>query len=199
MNEAIQYQPRTWMETSEALLSPMKTLGTITEEAQAKWVADQLKFAKRLFKQIKEEMDAHLEQPLAEAKKIRADYSVAIKNAEAAVELATAALRRYAFQVEESRRSALEALEKAKQRAVATGAPQELPKEVVKAPPALNLAGTGIHVRQRWTFRVVDFSKVPDTMKMIDSQAVNRAIESGSRGGDIAGIEIYQEKAFVDR
>jgi len=47
-------------------------------------------------------------------------------------------------------------------------------------------------VQKRWTFEVVDKSKVPVEYLSVDSTAVRAAIRDGER--DIPGLRIYQEK-----
>jgi hypothetical protein len=46
--------------------------------------------------------------------------------------------------------------------------------------------------RKVWTFRVKEFSKIPDVYKVINQVAVNQSIRDGVR--DIPGIDIYQEE-----
>lgn len=52
-------------------------------------------------------------------------------------------------------------------------------------------AGSQATSVKRWTFEIVDFSKVPDQYKEIVSAKVNRAIRDGVR--EIDGLKIYQE------
>lgn len=47
---------------------------------------------------------------------------------------------------------------------------------------------------KRWTYKITDFSKLPDEYKMIDAGAVRAAINSGNR--EIPGLEIYQEESI---
>ena len=49
-----------------------------------------------------------------------------------------------------------------------------------------------VQSRKVWTFKVKDFSKVPDEFKNINQVAVNLAIRDGARS--IEGLEIYQEE-----
>jgi hypothetical protein len=47
--------------------------------------------------------------------------------------------------------------------------------------------------RKRWTFKIVDISKVPSAYMVLDSRLVNDAIRNGAR--EIPGLEIYQEES----
>ena len=49
--------------------------------------------------------------------------------------------------------------------------------------------------RKVWTFRVKEFSKIPDVYKVINQVAVNQSIRDGVR--DIPGIEVYQEEQLA--
>ena len=46
--------------------------------------------------------------------------------------------------------------------------------------------------RKVWKFKVVDFSQVPDTFKVLNQVAINEMIRQGIR--QIKGLEIYQEE-----
>lgn len=52
-------------------------------------------------------------------------------------------------------------------------------------------------IRKRWTYEVVDLSKVPVVYMQINSGAIRDAINTGVR--DIAGIRIYQEESLSTR
>ena len=49
-----------------------------------------------------------------------------------------------------------------------------------------------VQSRKVWTFKVVNFSKVPDEFKNLNQVAVNLAIRDGARS--IEGLEIFQEE-----
>lgn len=49
--------------------------------------------------------------------------------------------------------------------------------------------------RKVWTFKVKEFSKIPDVYKVINQVAVNQSIRDGVR--DIPGIEVYQEEQLA--
>jgi len=49
-------------------------------------------------------------------------------------------------------------------------------------------------VRKDWTFEVIDFSKVEDKYKELNSVAVNQDIRNGVR--DIKGLRIYQKETL---
>lgn len=55
----------------------------------------------------------------------------------------------------------------------------------------INQSSSNSVVRNIWTFKVVDFSKVPVEFLQLNSVAVRDAIKSGVR--NINGLEIYQE------
>jgi len=49
-----------------------------------------------------------------------------------------------------------------------------------------------ITTRKRWTYEIIDFSKVPDKYKEIDAVKVNQAIRAGVR--QIEGLKIYEKE-----
>ena len=59
-----------------------------------------------------------------------------------------------------------------------------------------------VHTSKRWTFEVLDFSKVPDEMKLINEVKINNLIRAhtltvggvSSCGLEIAGIKIFQRE-----
>ena len=51
--------------------------------------------------------------------------------------------------------------------------------------------------RKDWTFKIVDFERIPREYLMVDSKKVNAAIRAGVR--EIPGIEIYQEVEIATR
>ena len=65
----------------------------------------------------------------------------------------------------------------------------------VKAPVVMDRPDNKIgntQTRKVWTFKVVDFSKMPDEYKMLNNVAVNQALRDGAR--EIKGVKIYQEE-----
>ena len=56
--------------------------------------------------------------------------------------------------------------------------------------------GSSYTVR-KWTFKEVDFEKVPDEYKQLDSKAINAAIKNGER--NIPGLEIYEKESIAVR
>ena len=67
----------------------------------------------------------------------------------------------------------------------------------VNAPVILERPETKIgntQISKVWRWRVVDFTKLPDDYKEVNSVAVNQAIREGKR--EVAGLEIYQEEAL---
>ena len=66
--------------------------------------------------------------------------------------------------------------------------------KIIDAPAktsTINQTSSNSVVRNIWTFKVVDLSKVPVEFIQINSVAVRDAIKSGVR--NINGLEIYQE------
>lgn len=55
----------------------------------------------------------------------------------------------------------------------------------------INQSSATSTVRQIWTFRVVDFSKIPADYLILDEKKVRDAIRGGCR--DITGLEIFQQ------
>ena len=65
----------------------------------------------------------------------------------------------------------------------------------VKAPVVLDRPDNKIgntQTRKVWTFEVVDFTKVPNEYKELNTARVNGAIREGAR--EIKGLKIYQEE-----
>ena len=68
----------------------------------------------------------------------------------------------------------------------------------VKAPVVIDRPDTQIgntQTRKTWTFEVVDFSKVPDDHKMINSPTIMAQVRAGVR--EIAGLKIYQKESIA--
>lgn len=66
-------------------------------------------------------------------------------------------------------------------------------EEPITIAPVVNKIGN-MQTVKRWTFELVDFSKVPDDYKSLNNTEVNGAIRSGIR--DIPGLKIYQEESL---
>ena len=69
----------------------------------------------------------------------------------------------------------------------------EVSAPVVLERPENKIGNT--QTRKVWTFRVKEFSKIPDVYKVINQVAVNQSIRDGVR--DIPGIEVYQEEQLA--
>ena len=59
--------------------------------------------------------------------------------------------------------------------------------------PVENKIGN-VQTVKRWTFEVVDFSKVPEKFKMADELGIKEAIRDGIR--EIPGVKIYQTESL---
>lgn len=71
--------------------------------------------------------------------------------------------------------------------------PVEVPQEAVKiARGAVATAGVALH----WRWKVVDFSKIPDSWKTTKDKEIQKAIEHGQA---IDGIESWQEESIRTR
>ncbi len=66
-------------------------------------------------------------------------------------------------------------------------------EEPITIAPVVNKIGN-MQTVKRWTFEIIDFSKVPDDYKSLNNTEVNGAIRSGIR--DIPGLKIYQEESL---
>ena len=64
-------------------------------------------------------------------------------------------------------------------------------KEVVELEKVKATIGS-TRTKKVWTFEIVDFSKVPDSYKELNSVAVNQAIRTGVR--EINGLKIFQKE-----
>ena len=69
----------------------------------------------------------------------------------------------------------------------------EVKVEPIIVAPVVNKIGN-MQTVKRWTFEIIDFSKVPDGYKSINSTEVNCAIRSGNR--DIPGLKIFQSESL---
>lgn len=69
----------------------------------------------------------------------------------------------------------------------------EVEVEPIIVAPVVNKIGN-MQTVKRWTFEIIDFSKVPDIFKAINAVEINAAIRSGNR--DIPGLKIYQEESL---
>lgn len=68
----------------------------------------------------------------------------------------------------------------------------------IKETPVAPIKSVGsTTVTKRWTFKVVDETKVPREFLSLDSGLVRGAIRQGKR--EIAGLEIYQESSITTR
>lgn len=81
------------------------------------------------------------------------------------------------------------------ERELAEAKVQQIKEETIaKAPEASRATSTGAgtaSVRKIWKYEVIDFSKVPDGFKTIDSGAITGAIREGMR--EIDGLRIFQD------
>ena len=66
-------------------------------------------------------------------------------------------------------------------------------EEPITIAPVVNKIGN-MQTVKRWTYDVIDFSKIPDSYKSLNNTEVNGAIRSGVR--DIPGLKIYQEESL---
>ena len=66
-------------------------------------------------------------------------------------------------------------------------------EEPIVIAPVVNRIGN-MQTVKRWTFEVVDFAKVPDDLKLINSTAVNSIIRESIRA--VPGLKIYQEESL---
>ena len=68
-----------------------------------------------------------------------------------------------------------------------------MPKEKLK----VTTDNGTVYERKYWTFKIVNFDKIPREYLMVDSKKVNAAIRAGIR--NIDGLEIYQEVEIATR
>lgn len=134
-----------------------------------------------------------LTKPLLDAKREVDAIFKPITTAMAAVKEALSdKLLNYDRRAAESKRAALAAIEQAHQ----TGdqqAVQQHASALEAPPPALK----GVHTRKRWTYRVVDWTKIPLNFMLPDHVKIQEAIKSGIR--EMPGLEIYEETMVVAR
>lgn len=76
---------------------------------------------------------------------------------------------------------------------------QYIEKPVIIETPDLNKRTESgfVHTKKRWTFEVVDASKIPKKYWTVDNVAINNEIRSGIR--EIKGLRIYQESELAVR
>ena len=91
--------------------------------------------------------------------------------------------------------------ELAKQEAEEAGVeapPMQAPEPVVKKQTVTRTeSGTSAHMRTRWTFKVLDFNKVPRAYLVLDEKKVRAAIQAGIH--NIDGLEVFEEPVTVLR
>ena len=150
--------------------------------------AKRLSFTKPLNESLKNINDTFrvMREPLEKARGIVTNVIMSWKREETA--------RIYEEQQALRRRQEAEAAERAKAIHDEEAEPITM---IIKAPekiaPVENKIGN-VQTVKRWTFEVVDFTKIPDSFKVINPGAVNLAIRGGTR--EIPGLKIYQSESL---
>jgi len=172
-------------EKASELLVMIKKWGSKLDEERKKRVAIPNQFVKKVNARAKEFLN-----PLS---KYERDLKAKIRDYKIRIELERREMEKKA---EEERKQLQEQLDKeAKEKGIEPVKLPEIamPKEKLK----VNTDNGTVYERKHWTFKIVDFEKIPREYLMIDNKKVNAAIRAGVR--NIDGLEIYQEVEIATR
>ena len=167
------------------------------KEAEKRIEDKRLEFTKPLNQSLKAINDTFrkLKEPLGHAKRLLSDKVLSWRETEQAKVRIEEEKRR---KIEEEKiRKIMEARKNAKSEEEKRELVEEIieseePKSEVEEPES-TIGNT--RARKVWSFKVMDFAKVPDKYKSINQVEVNADIRAGER--DIAGLKIYQKEILT--
>lgn len=73
---------------------------------------------------------------------------------------------------------------------------ERLPQEIKKIEPP---KPAGVSFRSVWKWKVTDFAKLSDTLKMPNEKAINALVSSVKGAQQIDGIEVWEEKVVASK
>jgi len=104
-------------------------------------------------------------------------------------------LKNEAIEREEQRRQKIRHAHEAKGHKV-SDEPIEIEREIAPAVPDLKHTDS-TQVRKQWQWQVVDESKIPRSLFVLDTVYIGKAVRQGTR--EIPGIRIYQDEVRVNQ
>jgi len=189
-----------WKKRFTQLEEKVKTL-EITNEESCQKAAELLATIAKYEKKINEECEKRIAIPKTFIKKVKARANEVVKPLTNSKKIVKLKLKDYKTRLEmerremekkaeEERKRLQEQLDKeAKKKGIE---PVKLPKIAMPKEKLKVTTDNGtVYERKHWTFKIVDFEKIPREYLMVDTKKVNAAIRAGVR--KIAGLEIYQE------
>ena len=195
-----------WKKRFTQLEEEVKTLEIVNEESCQK-AAELLATISKYEKRINEECEKRIIIPKTFIKKVKARVNEVVKPLSNSKKIVKLKLKDYKTRIElkrkemekkaeEERKRLQEQLDKeAKEKNIE---PVKLP-EVIMPKEKLKVStdnGT-VYEKKHWTFKIVNFEKIPREYLIIDKKKVNAAIRAGVR--NIDGLEIYQEIEIATR
>jgi len=195
-----------WKKRFTQLEEEVKTLEIMNEESCQK-AAELLATIAKYEKRINEECEKRIIIPKTFIKKVKARVNEVIKPLSNSKKTIKLKLKDYKTRLEMERREMEKKAEEERKRLQEqlNKEAQEKGIEPVKLPevtmPKEKLKVTTdngtVYERKYWTFKIVNFDKIPREYLMVDSKKVNAAIRAGIR--NIDGLEIYQEVEIATR
>lgn len=90
----------------------------------------------------------------------------------------------------------------ARKEAEAHGGEISQPLDLVEVQPEIKKASTDLgttSMRDNWTYEIIDFSKLPDEYKLVNTSALNAFTKSTKGTREIPGVRIYNDPTVVVR
>ncbi|MHA1396157.1 MAG: hypothetical protein ACTSSF_00305 [Candidatus Heimdallarchaeaceae archaeon] len=195
-----------WKKRFTQLEKEVKML-EITNEENCQKAAELLATIAKYEKRINEECEKRIIVPKTFIKKVKARVNEVVKPLSNSKKIVKLKLKNYKTRLEmerremekkaeEERKKLQEQLDKeAKEKGIEPVKLPEIamPKEKLK----VSTDNGTVYERKYWTFKIVDFDKIPKEYLMVDNKKVNAAIRAGVR--NIDGLEIYQEVEIATR
>jgi len=210
----------------KATLEEMKAKATaaiVTNEDTARLAVEMASQAKRLSKQIEDQRKAVIKEPQEYVKGINTlakSFTEPLDGIELTLKAKINAWQREQEKIRQERerkareeaaalqkrledeakveQARLNAEAKAKGVEAQKVEPIQVPEVIIPQPKTITRTEEGsASIRKVWTWKLLDFAKLPDEYKKIDEVKLNQAVKAGMR--EIAGVEIYEETKTVIR
>lgn len=196
---------------------------TVTNQESASVATSMASQAKRLAKQIEDQRKAIVEapnafvkgantlaksfsEPLSEIDRLlvgkinayqREQERIRMEQERKAREEAEA-LRKKLEEDQKKEQARLDAEAKAKGTEPAQAPPPIVPEIIIPQAKTITRTEDGsASIRKVWTWKLLDFAKLPDEYKRVDEVKLNQAVKAGLR--EIAGVEIFEDQKTVIR